>query len=74
MKFGAASLVDLPKLHLDWYRFTMEGGSKPEFLQKQVGDGNNGPPSEAISNASKWPATIVAFGWANSGHSPCGGC
>ena len=36
MKFGAASLVDLPKLHLDWYRFTMEGGSKPEFLQKQV--------------------------------------
>jgi len=36
MKFGAASLVDLQKLHLDWYRFTMEGGSKPEFLQKQV--------------------------------------
>jgi hypothetical protein len=36
MTFGAASLVDLPKLHLDWYRFTMEGGSKPEFLQKQV--------------------------------------
>ena len=36
MTFGAASLVDLPKLHLDWYRFTMEGGPKPEFLQKQV--------------------------------------
>lgn len=25
------------------------------------GDGNDGPPSEAISNASKRPATIVAF-------------
>jgi predicted acyl esterase len=36
MTFGAASLVDIPKLHLDWYRFTMEGGSKPAFLQKQV--------------------------------------
>ena len=36
MKFGAASLVDLPQLHLDWYRFAMEGGPKPQFLQKQV--------------------------------------
>jgi uncharacterized protein len=36
MKFGEASLVDLPQLHLDWYRFAMEGGVKPEFLQKQV--------------------------------------
>jgi len=36
MKFGAASLVDLPQLHLDWYRFTMEGGPKPKFLQKAV--------------------------------------
>jgi uncharacterized protein len=36
MKFGPASLVDLPQLHLDWYRFTMEGGPKPAFLQKSV--------------------------------------
>jgi uncharacterized protein len=36
MKFGPASLVDLPQLHLDWYRFTMEGGPKPEFLRKAV--------------------------------------
>jgi uncharacterized protein len=36
MKFGPASLVDLPQLHLDWYRFTMEGGPKPEFLRKPV--------------------------------------
>jgi uncharacterized protein len=36
MKFGPASLVDLPQLHLDWYRFAMEGGPKPEFLRKRV--------------------------------------
>jgi len=46
MKFGAASLVDLPKLHLDWYRFTMEGGPKPEFLQKQV--------AYYVSAAERW--------------------
>jgi putative CocE/NonD family hydrolase len=36
LTFGAASLVDLPKLHLDWYAWTMQGGRKPEFLQKRV--------------------------------------
>jgi len=36
MKFGPESLVDLPQLHLDWYRFTMEGGPRPEFLRKPV--------------------------------------
>ena len=36
LKFGPASLVDLPQLHLDWYRYTMEGGAKPEFLRKHV--------------------------------------
>src|ERR1051326_6024501 len=46
MTFGAAILVDLPKLHLDWYRFTMEGGSKPEFLQKQV--------AYYVSGAERW--------------------
>lgn len=46
MKFGPASLVDLPKLHLDWYRFTMEGGSKPEFLQK--------PVAYYVSGAERW--------------------
>jgi putative CocE/NonD family hydrolase len=34
--FGPASLVDLPKLHLDWYRWTMAGGGKPEFLKDAV--------------------------------------
>ena len=36
LKFGPASLVDLPQLHLDWYAWTMQGGAKPQFLQKAV--------------------------------------
>jgi len=36
LKFGPASLVDLPQLHLDWYRYTMENGPRPEFLRKAV--------------------------------------
>lgn len=36
LKVGPASLVDLPKLHLEWYAWTMQGGPKPEFLQKHV--------------------------------------
>ena len=46
MKFGPASLVDLPQLHLDWYRYTMEGGAKPEFLQK--------PVAYYVTGAEKW--------------------
>jgi uncharacterized protein len=36
LKFAPASLVDLPQLHLDWYAWTMQGGPKPQFLQKPV--------------------------------------
>ncbi len=36
LKFGPASLVDLPRLHLEWYAWTMQGGPKPQFLQKAV--------------------------------------
>ena len=36
LSFGEASLVDLPKLHLDWYGWTMQNGAKPAFLQKAV--------------------------------------
>jgi uncharacterized protein len=46
MKFAAASLVDLPQLHLDWYRFAMEGGPKPEFLRK--------PVAYYVSGAERW--------------------
>jgi uncharacterized protein len=36
LTFGPASLLDLPKLHLEWYAWTMEGGEKPAFLRKPV--------------------------------------
>jgi putative CocE/NonD family hydrolase len=36
MKVGAASLVDLKKLHLEWYDWTMRGGGRPSFLQNRV--------------------------------------
>jgi len=36
LKFGPASLVDLPALHVQWYDWTMAGGSKPDFLKKHV--------------------------------------
>lgn len=36
LKVGPESMVDLPKLHLDWYTWTMDGGPKPEFLRKRV--------------------------------------
>jgi uncharacterized protein len=46
MKFGPASLVDLPQLHLDWYRYTMEAGPRPEFLRK--------PVAYYVSGAEHW--------------------
>jgi putative CocE/NonD family hydrolase len=36
LKFGAASVLDLNKLHKEWYDWTMKGGPKPEFLKKRV--------------------------------------
>jgi uncharacterized protein len=36
LKFGTASLLDLPKLHLEWYAWTMQSGPKPEFLHRPV--------------------------------------
>jgi putative CocE/NonD family hydrolase len=46
LHFGPASLVDLDKLHVDWYLWTMQGGQKPEFLQKQV--------AYYVMGAEKW--------------------
>lgn len=46
LKFGPASLVDLPKLHLDWYAWTMSGGPKPDFLKKRV--------AYYVMGAEKW--------------------
>lgn len=36
LKFGEASVLDLNKLHTEWYDWTMKGGKKPEFLKKRV--------------------------------------
>ena len=36
LKFGDASLVDLNKLHVEWYDWAMMGGPQPEFLKKRV--------------------------------------
>ncbi len=36
LKFGEASVLDLNKLHTEWYDWTMKSGSKPEFLKKRV--------------------------------------
>ena len=46
LKVGPASLVDLSKLHLEWYAWTMQGGPKPEFLQKNV--------AYYVMGADKW--------------------
>ncbi len=36
LKFGQASVLDLNKLHTEWYDWTMKDGAKPEFLKKRV--------------------------------------
>lgn len=36
IEVGPQSLIDLPKLHVDWYSWTMRGGPKPAFLAKRV--------------------------------------
>lgn len=46
LKFGEASLLDLPKLHLEWYAWTLQGGSRPQFLQK--------PVAYYVTGAEKW--------------------
>lgn len=36
LKVGLASVIDIQKLHLDWYSWTMQSGPKPEFLKRQI--------------------------------------
>jgi putative CocE/NonD family hydrolase len=36
VSIGEAGLVDLPKLHLEWYAWAMEEGPRPAFLEKPV--------------------------------------
>lgn len=36
VKVDKAACIDVPQLHVDWYRWTMQGGPKPEFLKARV--------------------------------------
>jgi putative CocE/NonD family hydrolase len=49
LKVEPAGLLDLPKLHLQWYEWTMRGGPKPAFLQKNV--------AYYVMGAEKWRYT-----------------
>ncbi len=60
LKFGQASLVDLNKLHTEWYDWAMKSGAKPEFLKKRVAyyvvgaeEWKYADSLESISNATK---------------------
>src|SRR5260370_29770208 len=60
LKFGTASVLDLNKLHTEWYDGAMKGGAKPEFLKNRVADclvgadeGKYADSLHTISNATK---------------------
>ena len=36
IKVGPDSVIDMPKLHREWFAFAMEGGKRPDFLKKKV--------------------------------------
>jgi putative CocE/NonD family hydrolase len=36
LRFGEACMLDMNKLHKEWYDWTLKGGAKPEFLKKRV--------------------------------------
>ena len=46
LTFGEASLLDMNKLHTEWYDWTLKGGKKPEFLKNQI--------AYYIAGAEKW--------------------
>lgn len=46
IKVGPAGLIDLARLHLQWYGWTMRGGPKPAFLRKNI--------AYYVMGAEKW--------------------
>jgi putative CocE/NonD family hydrolase len=46
LKFGPASLLDLPKLHLEWYAWALQNGPPPSFLKE--------PVAYYVMGAEKW--------------------
>jgi len=60
LKFGQASVLELNRLHTEWYDWAMKGGPKPEFLKKRVAyyvvgaeEWKYADSLESISNATK---------------------
>ena len=46
LTFGDASMLDMNKLHADWYDWTLKGGARPEFLKKRIAYYVAGPGAE----------------------------
>lgn len=46
VEFGPDSVVDMEKLHGEWFAWTMEGGPKPDFLKRNV--------AYYVTDAEKW--------------------
>jgi uncharacterized protein len=71
LKFGEASMLDLNKLHKEWYDWTMKSGAKPEFLKRRVAyyvvgaeEWKYANSLDTISNA-KWTLYLNSDGNAN---------
>jgi putative CocE/NonD family hydrolase len=56
LRFGEASLVDLNKLHKEWYDWTMKEGPQPDFLKKRVAYYVVGPGAECWKYADNLEA------------------
>jgi putative CocE/NonD family hydrolase len=56
LTFGAASLVDIDKLHVDWYDWTLKDGSRPDFLKERVTYYVPGPGAETWKYADSLEA------------------
>jgi putative CocE/NonD family hydrolase len=76
--YGPASLLDVLRLHREWYDYTMKSGAKPAFLQKRVAYYVAGPGAECwkyadslagISSKSKTYYLDAAGGAASVYHS-----
>jgi len=46
LRFGEASMLDMNKLHKEWYDWTLKGAKKPEFLKNRVAYYVVGPGAE----------------------------
>jgi uncharacterized protein len=60
LTFGEASLLDMNKLHKEWYDWTLKNGPKPEFLKKRVAYYVVGPGAEYWKYADNLDAIASA--------------